>query len=68
MVAVLPSSIQPDGIYTPGEAAEFLGIGTTTLWRYAQRGLIRRHTRPGGKTALYTGRDIIRLHRNIVIV
>ena len=68
MVAVLPSSIQPDGIYTPGEAAEFLGIGATTLWRYAQRGLIRRHTRPGGKTDLYNGRDIIRLHRNIVIV
>ena len=68
MVAVLPSSIQPDGIYTPGQTADLLGIGATTLWRYAQRGLIRRHTRPGGKTALYTGRDIIHLHRNIVIV
>ena len=68
MVAVLPPSIQPDGVYKPGKAAELLGISTTTLWRYTQQGLVRRHTRPGGKMTLYTGRDIIHLHRNLVIV
>lgn len=68
MVAVLPPTIQPDGIYTPAQAADLLGIGSTTLWRYAQQGLITRRHRPGQRKGVYTGRDIIKLHRTVEIV
>ena len=68
MVAVLPDTIKPDGIYDPGTTAELLEIGATTLWRYQQQGLITKRVRPGQKKGHYLGRDIIKLHRTIEIV
>lgn len=69
MVAVLPDYIRPDWIYSPAQAADALGVGATTLWRYAQQGLIAQYRRPGcQRKSVYTGRDIIKLHRTIEIV
>ena len=68
MVAVLPPTIQPDGIYDPGTTAAMLEIGTTTLWRYTRQGLIHKRVRPGHKKGHYLGRDIIKLHRTVEIV
>lgn len=69
MVAVLPPTIDPAGIYDPAQAAELLEIGSTTLWRYAQQGLITKHRRPGNtRKGCYLGADIIKLHRTLVIV
>ena len=68
MVAILPPTIDPAGVYDPGTTAEILQIGTTTLWRYAKQGLIPRRKRPGlNKKACYLGSDIIKLHRTVVI-
>ena len=65
MVPVLPSTLDPQGVYKAGEVCKILGIGATTLWRYAKAGTIRAGHRPGGKQRLYSGRDIIKLHRII---
>lgn len=62
MVAVLPE-IDPAGIYSPGETVKLLGIGSTTLHRYATSGLIKAVRRPGSSRRLYVGQDIINLHR-----
>lgn len=67
MVAVLPHTIDPQGVYDPGTTAALLEIGSTTLWRYAQQGLITRRKRPGQKKGCYLGADIIKLHRTVVI-
>lgn len=67
MVATLPPTIDPNGVYAPKKAAQLLGIGDTTLWRYATRGLITRRVRPGWKKGVYLGRDIIKLHRTVEI-
>lgn len=63
MVPVLPSSIQPSGIYTPGDVCQALGIGRTTLWRYTKAGRIQAFRRPGSSASLYKGQDVINLHR-----
>lgn len=68
MVEVLPDTIKPNGVYTPSRACELLQIGSTTLWRYTVAGLIQKRVRPGQKRGLYTGADLIKLHRNIVII
>jgi hypothetical protein len=68
MVAVLPPTIQPDGIYDPGTTAAMLEIGPTTLWRYTRQGLITKRVRPGQKKGHYLGRDIIKLHRTLEVV
>lgn len=63
MVPVLPSTLDPNGVYKSGQVCEMLGIGATTLWRYTRRGVIQAGHRKGGKENLYLGRDIIKLHR-----
>ena len=62
MVSVLPD-INPDGVYKSGQVCAMLQIGATTLWRYVQKGIIRPGHRAGSKENLYTGREIIKLHR-----
>lgn len=62
MVSVLPD-INPDGVYKSGQVCALLEIGSTTLWRYVQKGMIRPGHRPGSKENLYAGREIIKLHR-----
>ena len=68
MVATLPPTIDPAGVYDPAQAAAILQIGSTTLWRYAKQGLITRRALPGQKKGKYLGRDIIKLHRTLVII
>lgn len=63
MVPVLPSEIDPNGVYKSGQACRLLGIGTTTLWRYTRDGIITPGHRPCSKENLYLGRDLIKLHR-----
>lgn len=63
MVPVLPSSIQPSGLYNPGDVCQALGIGRTTLWRYTKEGRIKAVRRPGSSVNLYKGQDVINLHR-----
>lgn len=67
MVASLPPTIDPSGIYAPGEVCQLLHIGSTTLWRYAKQGLITKRVRPGQTKAVYTGADVIKLHNTVVI-
>ena len=63
MVPVLPDTIQPSGIYKSGEVCEALGVGRSTLWRYTKAGRIKAVHRPGSGENLYTGQDVINLHR-----
>lgn len=63
MVPVLPSTLDPNGVYKSGEVCRMLGIGATTLWRYTQKGTIKAGHRRGGKQRLYLGREVIKLHR-----
>jgi predicted site-specific integrase-resolvase len=63
MVAVLPDSFDVRGTYTARQVCDILQIGTSTLTRYVQRGAIRRGHRPGSSVAVYSGRDVLNLHR-----
>ncbi|MBR1690580.1 MAG: MerR family transcriptional regulator [Oscillibacter sp.] len=65
MVAVLPATFDPAGIYTGRQVCDILQIGTSTLTRYVQKGAIRRGHRPGSSVAVYSGEDVLRLHRFI---
>lgn len=63
MVAVLPSTFDPTGIYTGRQVCDILQIGTSTLTRYVQKGAIKRGHRPGSSVAVYDGAEVIKLHR-----
>ena len=65
MVAVLPDTLQPAGIYKPGEVCEILDIGSSTLWRYVKAGYIKAVHRPTGKMNLFRGQDVINLHKYV---
>ena len=65
MVAVLPASFDPAGTYTGRQVCDILEIGTSTLTRYVQKGVIKRGRRPGSSVAVYSGKDILYLHRII---
>ncbi len=65
MVAVLPVSFDPAGVYTGRQVCDILEIGTSTLTRYVQKGVIKRGRRPGSSVAVYAGEDIVKLHRII---
>lgn len=62
MVAVLPTSFDRAGLYTGRQVCDVLGIGTSTLARYVQKGIIKRYHRPGSSVALYKGDDVAYLH------
>lgn len=63
MVAVLPESLDPQGVYTGRQVCDLLEIGTTTLSRYVHKGVITPGHRPGSSVNVYSGRDVIKLHR-----
>lgn len=65
MVAVLPESLDPKGVYTGRQLCDILQIGTTTLSRYVHKGVITPGHRPGSSVNVYKGADIIYLHRII---
>lgn len=65
MVAVLPESFDPAGVYTARQVCDILQIGTSTLTRYVQKGVIKRGRRAGSSVAVYKGRDVLNLHRII---
>ena len=63
MVAVFPSDFDTDGLYTGRQVCDILQIGTSTLTRYVQKGVIKRYRRPGSSVAVYKGNDVLYLHR-----
>lgn len=63
MVAVLPESFDPSGVYTGRQVCDLLGIGTSSLTRYVQKGAIKRGHRPGSSVAVYEGAEVLKLHR-----
>lgn len=60
MIATRPQ-VSPEGLYSRKEAAEALGINTSTLHRYTEKGVIKASTRKGTGKRVWRGRDIIRL-------
>lgn len=65
MVAVLPDTVHPAGIYKPGEVCEILEISSSALWRYVKAGYIKAVHRPAGKMNLFRGQDVINLHKYV---
>lgn len=65
MVAVLPDSLDPQGVYTGRQVCDILQIGTTTLSRYVHKGVITPGHRAGSSVNVFKGRDVINLHRII---
>jgi len=63
MVSVLPESLDPHGVYTARQVCDILQIGTSTLCRYVQKGVIVGGHRPGSSVRVFKGRDVINLHR-----
>lgn len=59
MISTRPQ-VSPDGLYSRKEAAEALGINTSTLHRYTEKGVIKAKTRRTGER-VWKGEDIIRL-------
>lgn len=59
MISTRPQ-VNPDGLYSRKEAAEALGINTSTLHRYTEKGVIKAKTRRTGER-VWKGEDIIRL-------
>lgn len=50
-----------NGLYSRKEAAKALGINTSTLHRYTERGLIKARTRRATGERVWKGEDIIKL-------
>lgn len=63
MVAVLPDTFRTDAVYTGRQVCDILHIGTSTLTRYVQKGVIKRGHRPGSSVAVYEGHEVLKLHR-----
>ena len=59
MIATRPA-VNPEGLYSRKEAAAALGINTSTLHRYTEKGVIKARTRRTGER-VWRGQDIIRL-------
>lgn len=59
MISTRPQ-VSTDGLYSRKEAAEALGINTSTLHRYTEKGVIKAKTRRTGER-VWKGEDIIRL-------
>lgn len=53
--------VNPDGLYNRKETAKALGIDTSTLHRYTEKGVIKSSTRKGTGRRVWRGEDIIRL-------
>lgn len=61
MVAVLPH-IEPDGLYSPKETWQILGISKSALYDYDSRGLLEHEIRRSNGKRVYRGRAIMRFH------
>jgi hypothetical protein len=48
-------------LYAEPTAAEMLGVAPLTLKKWRCRGLVRAHTRPGARPALYSRADLERI-------
>lgn len=60
MIATRPD-VTLNGLYSRKEAAKALGINTSTLHRYTERGLIKAHYRRTTNERVWKGEDIIKL-------
>lgn len=59
MTAVKPE-INPDGLYQAKQTAELLHIHRSTLYRYAEQGILPAHGIRRNGRQVWKGRDIIR--------
>lgn len=65
MVAVLPH-IEPDGLYSPRETWEMLGIKKSMLYNYDNSGLLEHELRRANGRRVYRGRAIMKFHASTV--
>lgn len=59
--------VDPDGLYTPTQAAKALGVCRHTLLRYADAGLIKYKVRKVSGRRIYKGADIIKCWREVYL-
>lgn len=60
MMTIDRPEVNPDGLYTQGQAAELLGVSRHTIARYEEDGCIKFYVRRAGRRKITTGLEILR--------